>query len=293
MQKPLYILIIFCLYCNLALSQNLGDKIQETAKNINLIFAENSFHNIKIEDAKATAQILANHIKNLKNLKNNFIVKLAKDEKQILEMCKDDFDLVLLTTEQYLRLKNLLPLEPFTTNYADGNYGYVYHLIVNKNDSINDISQLKGETIFIQAHTNDQAATLFLNKLLKEASLKSADKFFKEIIIDSKATNVLLPVFFKKAKACMITNSSLKLLMELNPGLKNQVKILHSTKPIILGLTCLNSNKKDDEAYKIFKDVLPTIHENEYGRQFINLFGAEKLVLFKEEYLKGYYNLTK
>ena len=33
----------------------------------------------------------------------------------------------------------------------------------------------------------------FLNKLLKEASLKSADKFFKEIIIDSKATNVLLP----------------------------------------------------------------------------------------------------
>ena len=293
MNKLLFIIISFCLFSPFILSQNLKDTKQENAKNINLIFAENSFHNIKIEDAKATAQILANHIKKLKNLKNNFIVKLAKDDEQILQLCKDDFDLVLLTTEQYLRLKKLLPLEPFTTNFADGNYGYVYHLIVNKNDSINNISQLKGENIYIQAHTKDQTASLFLSKLLKDASLKPIESFFKDVIFDSKATNVLLPVFFNKAKACMITNSSLKLLMELNPNIKNQIKILYSTSPIILGFTCLNSNKKNDEAYKIFKEVLPTIHENEYGKQFINLFGAEKLILFKEEYLKGYYNLIK
>ncbi len=286
----LYIIFFIAssVYC-----QNLKDTNQENPGNINLIFAENSFHNIKIEDASATAQILANHIKNLKNLKNNFIVKLAKNDKEILEMCKDDFDLVLLTTEQYLRLKKQLPLEPFSTNFTDGSYGFVYHLIVNKSDGINDIRQLKGETIYIQAHTKDQAATLFLNKLLKDASQKSVENFFKDIVVDSKATNVLLPVFFKKAKACLITNSSLKLLMELNPSIKNQIKILYSTNPIILGLTCLNANKKNDEAYKIFKEVLPILHENEYGKQFLNLFGTEKLILFKEEYLKGYYNLTK
>lgn len=50
----------------------------------------------------------------------------------------------------------------------------------------------------------------------------------------------------------LITNSSLKLLMELNPSIKNQIKILYSTNPIILGLTCLNANKKNEEAYKIF-----------------------------------------
>ena len=289
MKIYIYLLTILFLFNSVLISQNLNNN----SNDIKLVFAENSFHNIKTEDASATAQILANHIKNLKNLKNNFIVKLAKNDKEILEMCKDDFDLLLITTEQYLRLKKLLPLEPFTTNFTDGSYGFIYHLIVNKNDGINDISQLKGETIFIQAHTNDQAATLFLNKLLKEASLKSSDKFFKDIITDSKATNVLLPVVFKKAKACMITNSSLKLLLELNPSLKNQIKILYSTNPIILGFTCLNANKKNDEAYKIFKEVIPTLHENEYGRQFLNLFGAEKLILFKDEYLKGYYNLIK
>lgn len=293
MNKIILILSIFGFLTTSVYCQNIVNTKQEATRDVNLVFAENSFHNIKIEDALATAQILANHIKDLKKLKNNFIVKLAKDDKEILKLCKDDFDLVLLTTEQYLRLNKLLPLEPFTTNYTDGNYGYIYHLIVNKDDNIENIAQLKGESIYIQAHTKDQTATLFLKKLLKDASLKPIETFFKEVIIESKATNVLLPVFFKKAKACMITNSSLKLLMELNPGIKNQIKILHSTIPIILGLTCLNSNKKNDEAYKIFKEVLPTIHESEYGRQFINLFGAEKLILFKEEYLKGYYNLIK
>lgn len=293
MNKIISILYIFTFINTVVYCQNSIDNKQESTRNVNLVFAENAFHNIKIEDARAIAQILANHIKNLKNLKNNFIVKIAKNDKEILEMCKDDFDLALITTEQYLRLRKSLQLEPFTTNYTDGNYGYIYHLIVNKDENIENISQLKGESIYIQAHTKDQTASLFLNKLLKEASLKPIENFFKDVIFDSKATNVLLPVIFKKAKACMITNSSLKLLMELNPGIKNQIKILHSTSPIILGLTCLNSNKKNDEAYKIFKDVLPTIHENEYGRQFINLFGAEKLILFKEEYLKGYYNLNK
>jgi ABC-type phosphate/phosphonate transport system substrate-binding protein len=261
--------------------------------NIKLIFAKNSFHNIKTEDAIATAQILANHIKKYKKLKNDFIVNLANDDKEISEMCKDDFDLVLLTTEQYLRLKKTLPLEPFTTNYTNGTYGFIYHLIVNKSDSINDIKQLSGESIYIQAHSKDQASSLWLNKLLKDVSPLSADKFFKKINIDSKASNVLLPVFFKKAKACIVTNSSLKLLMELNPNIANQVKILYTSEPIILGFTCLNANKKNDENYRILKEVLPTLHENEYGKQFLDLFKAEKLILFKEEYLKGYYNLIK
>lgn len=129
----LYIIFFIAssVYC-----QNLKDTNQENPGNINLIFAENSFHNIKTEDASATAQILANHIKNLKNLKNNFIVKLAKNDKEILEMCKDDFDLVLLTTEQYLRLKKQLPLEPFSTNFTDGSYGFDYQFFIKTSNGI-------------------------------------------------------------------------------------------------------------------------------------------------------------
>ena len=123
--------------------------------------------------------------------------------------------------------------------------------------------------------------------------LKTKKNTLKNVIIDNKATNVLLPVFFNKAKACVITDASLNLLMELNPAIKNQIKILYTSEPIIVGLTCLNLDRKNEIGYGVLKDVLPTLQDNQYGKQFLDLFRAEKLILFKEEYLRGYYNLTK
>lgn len=41
------------------------------------------------------------------------------------------------------------------------------------------------------------------------------------------------------------------------------------------------------------QEILPTMHENQYGKQLLQLFGADKLILFKEEYLKSYYKLLE
>ena len=268
------------------------NKKDKDIKQVKLVFAKNSFHNIKPEDARATAQILANHIKKTNNDNNDYTVELVNSEKDILEN-HNDFDLLLLTTEQYLKLRNKMPIEPFCTNYANGHYGFVYHLIVNLKDNIKNLKQLQNESIYIQAHTKDQSASLWLNKLLKEINVKNRDEFFNRIAIDNKATNVLLPVIFNKAKACIITDASLELLLELNPAIKSQIRILYTSEPIILGLTCLNSNKKNEQSYKLLKETLLKLQESQYGRQFLDLFRAEKLVLFKEEYLNEYFNLTK
>lgn len=268
------------------------DKDSNKDDNIKLVFSKNSFHNIKIEDAKATAQILANHIKKVKNLKNDFEVNIVDDENELVEKYSD-FDLILLTTEQFIKFKKTLPLEPYCVNYTEGHYGYIYHLIVNQKGNIKDIKDLENESIYIQSHSKDQAASYWLNRLLKDASMQPKEKYFKNIVIDSRASNILLPVFFNKAKACIITDSSLKLLIDLNPGIRNQVKILFSSEPIILGITCLNSKRSNTEKYKILKEILPTLHNTQYGKQFLDLFRASKLVLFKEEYLNGYFNLIK
>ena len=290
----LLLLLQIFLFLTLTLfSQKAQNNLPENEKEIKVIFSKSSFHNIKTEDAHATAQILANHIKKLKNIKSDFKVEIVTSDKEILESCSNGFDMILLTTEEYLRLKKKIPVEPFCVNYSNSLYGYVYHLIVNSNDKITDISQLKGETIYIQSNSEDQAATKWLRKLLKDAKLKAMDVFFKDIILSNKATNVLLPVFFNKAKACIVTNSSLSLLKELNPGISNQTKIINTSEPLILGITCLNSQNTNSDNYKVMKDILPILHENQYGKQLLQLFGADKLILFKEEYLNSYYKLLE
>ena len=262
-------------------------------KAIKLIISINAFHNAKTEDAHVIAEILANHIKKSHKLEKEFIVETPKTFDEIERSAGDDFDCIILTIEEYIHLQKKLTLEPFATNYTAGNVGYKYHLLVNKVDNINDISQLKDEVFYILARENQKAPFLWLEKLLREKSLPNSKKYLKEIVTDYKATNVVLPVFFNKAKACIVTESSLNLLVELNPSIKTKMKILESSDFILLGLGCLNKKKKDTDTYNILKDIMFTLHENEYGKQLLHLFNADKLVPYKDEYLQNYLKLAK
>ena len=146
---------------------------------------------------------------------------------------------------------------------------------------------------YILARENQKAPVLWLEKLLREKSLPNSKKYLKEIVTDYKATNVVLPVFFNKAKACIVTESSLNLLVELNPSIKTKMKILESSDFILLGLGCLNKKKNDTDTYNTLKDIIFTLHENEYGKQLLHLFNADKLVPYKDEYLQNYLILAK
>jgi ABC-type phosphate/phosphonate transport system substrate-binding protein len=280
---------ILLIFLSVSLS---GQTIKEkNPKIIKLIISLNSFHNVKSQDAQAIAQILASHIKKTHNLDYDFLVETPESISDIEKSATNDFDFIILNTEEYLSLYKKLPLEPFVTNYTANHVGYKYYFVVNKNDGVNNISEIKNETVNVLSRQNQKAPFLWLNKLLKDNGLPDQKKYFKEVISDYKATNVLLPVFFKKAKGCIVTEASLELLSELNPGIKNSTKILYSSDYILLGLGCMNSKKKNTNSYNILKDIIPTLHTSEYGSQLLSLFNADKLVPYKEEYLKNYMNL--
>lgn len=287
----IYSYILLLSIFSTAFSQK-GDK-HENNKQIKLIISISSFHNAKNEDAQALAEILSNHIKKSKKLDYNFLVETPSTLDEISKSLSDDFDCVILTTDEYLSLSNKFPLDPFATNLTNKHVGYNYHLIVNEDDQLTDISQLKNETIYILARDNQKAPFLWLDKILVEKKLSNSKKFFKNIITDYKATNVLLPVFFKKAKACVVTDASLNLMLELNPAIKNKIKILQTSDRFLLGLVALNREKRNTDLYNLLNEIILSLHENEYGKQLLSLFSADQIAKYKEEYLQNYIKLNK
>lgn len=290
MYKILFNILLTTLLTSL-LAQAQSDNDLNSPKK--LIISLSSFHNAKSEDAQAIAQILANHIRKSRNLNYNFQVETPNTLSEIEKAVGDNFDCAILTTQEYLSLKNKLPLEPFATNVTNGKIGFKYHLIVNKADNITDIKQLKNETLYVLSRDNQNAPFYWIDKLLAEKKLGSYKKFFINTVIDYKASNILLPVFFKKAKACVVTDVALNLMIELNPAIKNNIDIISSSDYMILGLSCLNKKKKDSETYKNLGEIILELHENEYGRQLLQLFSVDKLVPFKAEYLDNYIKMIK
>lgn len=283
--------IFFLTIClNVSLHSQSTKNFDNTRK---LIITSSSFHNAKSEDAHAIAQILANHIKNSRKLNYNFVVETPGTLNEIENSAGDDFDCIILTTDEYISLQNKLPLDPLATNFTNGKVGYKYHLIVNKDNNISDISQLKNESIYILSRENQKAPFYWLDKLLSEKKLGSHKKFFKGVQIDYKPTNILLPVFFKKAKACIITDVALNLMLELNPSIKNSIKILSTSESFLLGVCCLNKKNKGTDTYTTLSEIILALDKDEYGKQLLHLFSAEKLVPYKEEYLNNYLKLSK
>ena len=91
----------------------------------------------------------------------------------------------------------------------------------------------------------------------------------------------------------MVTEAGFKLISELNPQLGKELIILAESNYITIGLGCTNSANSDQSRKKKILDVLFKLHKNNYGKQILDLFATEKLIPFKEEYLKEYLRLKK
>ena len=89
----------------------------------------------------------------------------------------------------------------------------------------------------------------------------------------------------------MVTEQSLKVLAEINPQIKNQLKVIYRSPALILGVSCFNEGTITPENRKLMTEILSTLNTDVYGKQLLNLFSTDRLVPFKEEYLKEYISI--
>ena len=158
-----------------------------------------AMHVTSREDAQAVSKILAEHIKKELQRSEKIEIIIIKNKNELIEELNNGYDLLVLSTEEYLSLHKQYNIIPTFINETKGNVGFNYLLVVNNDDQINDISQLKGTDIYIQAQGAQEAPELLINKLLKKLKLPGMDKFFSKITRLPTTNNVVLPVFFKKA----------------------------------------------------------------------------------------------
>jgi ABC-type phosphate/phosphonate transport system substrate-binding protein len=256
------------------------------------IYSKDLFFNTKIEDAVALTKIFTEKIKKQKNVKENFEIVICETESELIEATKTNFDFVLSSTVDFIKLIKTGNVKPVLVNQTLGNFGYVYYLITLKAKGFNKLSDLHNRSIRILARNDGHAPSIWLEKLLRDKKLAMKNKFFKEISFDFVPTNVILPVFFKKLDAAIVTKASFELMCELNPNLLKEFNILEISPTLLFGVLCFDKKNKDIEREKFIYDILTTMHNDIDGQQFLNLFSLEKIIPYKEIYLTKFLELN-
>ena len=258
-----------------------------------IILSSSMFQNAKPEDVEAATRILANELNKESTNLPDYLIEVSNNSSELQANLKTDFDLLYISPIEYLQLKKKFSIEPALVTETRNSFGDVYYLITNKSDNINELKDLKNKSINILSNNEEQSATLWLEKILRDNNLPNRNSFFKKIVYDNKPTNIVLPVYFKKTNAAIITSASYDLLSELNPQIKNQIQILVISKPFIRAIFCFDGRNKDEKRKKFLNDYMSQIHKGTYGRQITELYMVDKLIAFKKEYLDNILDLYK
>ena len=264
-----------------------------TKKVYRFIYSKELFFNTKTEDAIALTKIFTEKIKKQKGIEDEAEIVICENDEELIDATKTNFDFVLSTTVALVRLLKIGNVKPVLVNQTQGSYGFVYYLVTRKDKNINHLSDLKNRKLNILARSDGQTPSLWLEKILRDNKLPVKNRFFEEITFDYKPTNILLPVFFNKLDAAVITKESFDVMCELNPNIKKDLNILATSKTLLFGVLSFDTKSKNKEREKFIYDILTTMHNDADGRQFLSLFSLDKIIPYKEEYLTKFMELYK
>ncbi|MBK7498550.1 MAG: PhnD/SsuA/transferrin family substrate-binding protein [Ignavibacteriales bacterium] len=248
---------------------------------------------MKTEDAIATTKILAQNIQRKMKLEEEIKIEICNGVDEISESIKKPFDFILATTVETEILMKKNKLELTFVNETNSSVGFEFYLITKKEQNFNDLKSLKDGSIIILSKSNYNSASVWLDKLLRDAKLSVKETFFKDVNYDYKATNVVLPVYFNKTTAAIVSRPALELLFELNPQLRKSLNIISKSGPILFGVISFDGRSKDRKRKDFMCEILSSLHEDSYGKQLLDLFMVDKMLPFKDEYWQNYLNLYK
>jgi ABC-type phosphate/phosphonate transport system substrate-binding protein len=208
-----------------------------------------------------------------KNAGLNFESKLYEDIKPLLEdYKKGKIDVLNIEPHVYLQVEHEINAEPAYSVLIGGKNTRKYLLLVRSDSPANDIRDLKSKSLAVMK--TSEIGQIYLDALFSREKLGNPENYFSNITQKTKYTQAVLAVFFRQADACIVTESVLKTMIELNPQIGKDLKIIAASPEIvqIVGFfrPGLNANIKKD-----LMRVVTHLQDSAVGRQVLTLFGID------------------
>lgn len=185
-------------------------------------------------------------------------------------------DITTTSTLDYLNIDRPNLLEPVVTMSASQNSkGKIkYLLLTNKDAGITTLDGLRGMSVLTYAHADQELSRMWMEVLLSEHHLPPADKYFRSVTTTLKPSTACLPVFFHKADACIIDDSTWGVLKDLNGQVGAQLHPIAESPLLLEMVVSLHVNRKVYRA-EILRG-LNELPDSPAGRQVLLFFKAHR-----------------
>ena len=142
-------------------------------------------------------------------------------------------DAVGIAITEYRMLCREIRFEPIFVSSRSGCPTERYVLLVDSGGFVKSIGDLEGRNICFHKNSRNCLALQWLDTLLVSHGYPTATRLAGRIVRDTKLSQVVLPVFFRKADACVVTRKGFDTMCELNPQLAERLRVLAESREIV------------------------------------------------------------
>jgi phosphonate transport system substrate-binding protein len=197
---------------------------------------------------------------------------------------RNEVDILVTIPDEFISLRGRAPLTPVLSTDYGKNFYVELLLLVRKDSGITRTSQLRGKTLRIETSQKGSIPLQWLDHFLMEQRYSGAREFFSSINMIPKASQVLMPVFFKQCDACLVSKNSYEVMSELNPQISRQMHILEKSPGFVSGIVSVRKDIRNPRRDAML-ETLQDMHNDPQGKQLLTLFRINRLVPFMPEHL--------
>lgn len=181
-----------------------------------------------------------------------------------------------LTVGEFAQVRDLIADDIILCGVTSDSVAEEYLLIVNKNSNIEALKDLNGRTIGILTSVLASLAADWLDTLLLREGLVRSSGFFGQIVTDPKAGNLLIPLFFGKLDACVVTRKAFDTMIELNPQTGKKLKVLDVSPPVVPVVFCFRKSYTSPLRDQVI-DWIAKSHLSSAGMQNLMIFQLDRM----------------
>ncbi|NTW37091.1 MAG: phosphate/phosphite/phosphonate ABC transporter substrate-binding protein [Syntrophobacteraceae bacterium] len=200
------------------------------------------------------------------------------------------FDALGLSTAEYWTLGEEVLTAPLVLAVNEGRITEEYVLLVHRESGIQRIGDLRGRSLLFFQNPRTGLAPAWLDVLLVKSGFVGTAEFFGRVTQTNKIAQSVLPVFFRKSDACVVTRRGFRTMSELNPQLAQQLKVVASSPEFVPSLFCFRKDYEGPSKDKILEEM-HKIDETPAGQQVLTIFQCEKLEVHPISCLKSAFEL--
>lgn len=240
-------------------------------------FSSAMFVEVNENDAKASVKAWGQSVAKERGIPTNPETCIYDGTPALLAALRNkSVDVVAVTMIEYAVLSREIHFAPIFVTTAGGQTREQYLVLVNRDNGIERLSDLRGRSLAFHENARDCLAQPWLDTQLITETGKSTADWLGKITQSPKLARVVLPVFFHQCDACVVDRTGFETMCELNPQVGKQLKIIAQSPAMVPAVFCFRADYAPAFKEQLFQGIRD-LNKSATGQQLLTIFQSEKI----------------